>query len=1110
MKMTPPVKKFWSVPLLAAISLLGWLNFAAGAAPALPTLKPAGLPLYFEANQGQADSPARFIARGRNSLFLISPATAQFVLAKTSASPAASARSVKLQFLGANNRAPVSGAEELSGKINYFVGDDPAHWRTGVATFARVRVRQLYPGINLDYHGNQRRLEYDFTVAPGADPHAIAIRFEGADKVSINPAGELVLNLGNGEIVQPKPLMYQTVRGARREVAGGYKMLDSRTVSFAIGDHDRRQALVIDPLLSYATYFGGNGADAAWAVAVDPNDGSVYVAGQTTSTQFKNWVIPPGSVQTNFQGGSITGDAFVAKLDNLGTNLLYLAYLGGSGEDLATAITVDGQGNAYVAGATASPNFPTTTNAPERHISGTATAGGYPLDSFIAKLNPGGSNLLYSTYLGGSAADGATAIALDSSNNVYMTGYTYSTNLPATPGAYQTSLQATNWAYQAYYNANAFLAEIAASGTNLLYVSYFGGTNFDAGEGIAVDRSNCVYVDGFTGSVNFPNTNSFQKYLNGTTNATRAYDAFVAKFTPGFGNLAYATFLGGTNSEVAYRLAVDGSGKAYATGWTDSTNFPNTVNLPGLANGLANNAVYGYPVTTNAFLTQVVWNGTNAAIGYSAVFGGTNFGIDIGYGVTLDPAGDAFVVGATTATNFPANAPDALAAANTGGFDAFVTVFSPNAGALLYSGCLGGAANDFGYGIAADSAGNAYFVGQTLSANFPTNDARQAALNGTSDAFLAEIILTVVPPDIATQPTNQSAGVGSTVNLAVSVTGTPPFTYQWQVQKTNLTWTNLVNGGSISGAADATLTIRDAQTNNSGPYQVIVTNYAGAVTSSVAVLTVTNVLPVITTQPESQTVGVGSSVSFSVYGIDGTLPEFFQWLKDGTILMNGTNVSGSVLYGATNNVLTIANVQTNDAGTYWLAITNPAGVVTSSQAVLTVVTFPTILVPPTNQIAGLGAVVNFSVTAAGLEPLSYRWLMDGTNAVGGPISGANTNATLTLTNTQIGDSGRSFSVIVTNLAGAVTSSPPAVLTVLAAPRFTSITSEGGTNFNISGGGGTNRGAFYVLTTTNLALPLTNWTSRGSSFFDSQGSFNFTYSLTNTLPQEFLILQMQSP
>ncbi len=278
-------KKFrFAKSILAGFAGAGWLGLLAAAAAAQTAVLPASLPLYFEANRGQVDSTAQFIARGSDSQFLISPDAAQFVLFRMTAPRSFSARMLRMQFVGANDGAQISGAEELPGKINYLIGSEPARWQTGVATFAKVRVGEIYPGVNLTYYGNRRQLEYDFTVAPGADPGVIAIRFDGADRISINPAGDLVLKLGDREIRQPKPVIYQMAGGSQKEITGGYKILDAHTVAFAVSDYDHSLPLVIDPILSYSTYFGGNADDVAWAVAVDTN-GFVYVAGQTLSAQ---------------------------------------------------------------------------------------------------------------------------------------------------------------------------------------------------------------------------------------------------------------------------------------------------------------------------------------------------------------------------------------------------------------------------------------------------------------------------------------------------------------------------------------------------------------------------------------------------------------------------------------------------------------------------------------------------------------------------------------------------------------------------------------------------------------------------------------------------------
>ena len=1064
---------------------LGLLVLPAPAAQ--PVAMPANLPLYFEANQGQANVPAQFIARGLNYQFLIAPTEAQIVLRKTTAESAV----VRMQFVGANAQAPVSGDAELPGKINHLTGNDPAQWRVGLAMFAKVRVSGLYPGVNLVYYGNQQQLEYDFDIAPGANPQAIAIHFDGADKISVNAQGELILSLAGGEIRQPKPVIYQVMDGVRKEIAGGYRLVDAHTVAFAIGQYDRSQPLVIDPVLSYSTYFGGSAGETAYAVALDAS-GNVYITGQTFSKEFSttNTFSTPGAFQTNFAGGKLTGDAFVFKLYASNGVPAYITYLGGSADDGAFGVAVDAAGNAYVTGFTDSPDFPVTNSIPggvpglpnSTNISGILdkSFGYYPVDAFVTELDPSGSKLIYSTYLGGSGMDCGLGIAVDTAGAAYVTGFTYSSNFPTV-----NALQKQACTNSFYFNANAFIAKISPGGTNLAFSTYFGGINFDEGRGIAVDtNTGCVYVTGFTASTNFPTvnavvqqlvwtnievtrsstnyvpiTNSLDGYLlNGClTNKTSSFDAFVAKFDSTGTNLLYSTFLGGTNNDMAYSIAVDTNGAAYVTGWTVSTNFPNTLgtSIPGLHSFVATNISLGV-LATNVFLTKivtVVTNGTtNAVIAWSAVFGGE--GVDIGYGVAVDPAGEVFVTGSASSTNFPTfNVPTLMRYTNSGKSDAFVIAFNTNATALLYSTYLGGKKNDYGYGIAVYTNGDAYVVGQTLSTNFLTLIADYPTRNGTNDAFLTKIMLTVQPPVITTQPPiSQTNSVGSFMLFSVTNSGTPPFFFQWQVgtnvvvvtnlvDGTNLVVTNLmdarnlVNGGNISGATtnssatNSVLTIGPAQVTNSGFYQLIVTNYGGSVTSIIAGLTVTNVPPTITLQPLSQTNGVGTTVTLAVIAT-GTPPFSYQWWVNGTNLVeNGTIKNGPTISGATSNVLTIKNVQLTNGGSYTVIVTNIAGSATSSNAVLTVLSSPVIEVQPTptNQVMAVGSTAAFFVNAIGTVPLHYQWWLNGTNLVkngiiknGPTISGATTNV-LIIRNVQTNDSG-SYTVSVMNIAGSVTSS----------------------------------------------------------------------------------------
>ena len=472
---------------------------------------------------------------------------------------------------------------------------------------------------------------------------------------------------------------------------------------------------------------------------------------------------------------------------------------------------------------------------------------------------------------------------------------------------------------------------------------------------------------------------------------------------------------------------------------------------------------------------------------------------------------------------------------NSGGNDVFVAAFNTSDFSPVYSVCLGGTSDDFGYGIAVDSSNNVYIVGQTLSTNFLTYNAPFTTRNGTNDAFLARIMWFVPPPVIVTQPASQTNSTGSSIAFSVGVdqSGTPPFSYQWQVAVTTnqvtvtnqmtvtnqvtvtnivsgtnlvtltnvvaltnvvtttdvVTWTNLVNGGNISGATTNALIINPAQTTNSGSYSVIVTNYGGSATSSSATLSITNVSPLITVQPPTnQLVGVGTTAQIAVTAI-GTALLSYQWMLGGTNLVNGTNLppGGYNISGATSNVLTISNVQTNNAATnYSVIITNIKGSATSSNAALTVQISPVILTQPASVSNAVGATAIFSVNVVGMVPLSYHWRVNGTNLMpGGNISGATTNSSLVITNTQTTNSGNYYSVVITNRAGS-TNSADALLTVTNIPPIITTQPLSQTN-----GGGTT--AVLFVTATGTAPLRYQWQRSGTNLVNEPGHINSTTS-----------------
>jgi hypothetical protein len=1034
-------------PALAGLAL-GLLALAARAQSAASL----DLPLYFEAGKNQSE----YRASGSGYEFRISAGGVQIALRDSDSRTA----TAEMEFAGANARAQIAGGGELPGRINYLIGDDASKWQTGLPTFAKVQVTEIYPGINLVYHGNQQRLEYDFAIAPSANPNFIKMRFAGVDKISLAPQGELVLKTGAGEIRQPEPDIYQTFAGIRKVVPGNYKILDAQTVGFETGAYDHSAPLVIDPVLSYSTFFGGTTRNVAWAIALDTNNDDVYIAGQTLAKQF----FTSGAEQTNFGGGTYLGDAFIARFGNPATNLIYLTYLGGQSDDAALGLAVDAAGNAFVAGYTQSTNFPVTTNAFQVHNRSRRTGlGTFFPDAFVAELDPSGSNLVYSTYLGGDASDAAYGIALDAADDAYVTGFTVSTNFPVMPkpGALQTQLACSN---NVYYNVNAFLSEITNGGGALVYSTYLGGTNFDVGKAVAVDSSNNVYVAGYTASYNFPVWSTptnypWLHYLNGATNKLdrHRFDGFVTKFPPltnqpsSITNLIYSTFLGGTNDDVINGLAVDGSGNAYVTGWTCSTNFPVTTTPTGLYSYLTTNGIRFPPRATNVFLTKISPDGSN--ILDSTVFGGKR--IDIGNQVVLDAAGDMFVVGSENSTNFPtANAFGSLLATNSlkrGVYDAFVTAISSNWSSVYYSVGLGGNKDTYGYGIAVDPATtNVFLTGITSCTNFPTQNASRFWFNGTNfingtnyingadlsnktNAFLAEITFTYMTPlSIAVQPTNTTIGLGGSTNLSVTVNGTTgPLTYQWQTNGVNL-----ANGQHFLGVNSSTLIITNAQLSDSGTNYGVIVGYGPGLSLMESNITLTvSSYPVITTSLTNQTVGAGATVTFST--ATSGKPLFYGWLKNPTnapytLLKNSSRISG-----ATTGTLTIKDAQTNDTALYYVLVANnpvlksDGTLVTNfidSYSYLTVLPTPFIITGPTNQTVGPGSTVNFTVVASG-APLSYKWSTNGgvTFLTNGSTFSGVTNSTLTITNAQPSDAG-TYTVYVSN--GIEPTNVSAILTVL--------------------------------------------------------------------------------
>jgi hypothetical protein len=752
------------------------------------------LPQSFEANQGQTDPRVKFTSSGSGySLFLTgSSAVLSLTKAAETVQPRLGLYSprdamqqvrapgktdvVRMELVRANPSARVSGADQLPGTANYLIGNNPANWHANVPTYAKVRYSGVYDGIDLVYYGNQGQLEYDFVVAPQADPKAIRLHFAGASKLSLTADGDLSIQAENGQIAFHRPVVYQEIDGQRLSVPGQFTRLASRDVSFSLGSYDHKRPLIIDPVLAYSTYLGGTKGDGAGGVAVD-SEGNAYIAGSTNSSNFP---VTEGVYQA--KNISNTSKAFITKLNPTGTALIYSTYLGGSGNDGAGPIALDSSGDVYVGGSTSSANFPVTQGA---YL--TTNVGG----GFVAKLNPAGTGLLYSTYFGA----GVGGLAIDGSGAVYLAGSTSSSTFPVTAGALRTTFVPNESAF-----AIGYVSKLSPSGAALVYSTYLGGSGglglvSDGGDfvrAIAVDSGGNAYVTGFTFSVDFPVTpGAFQT----KDNEDQTWTGYVSKLNPTGTGLVYSTYLGGSgsgdNGEFVNGIALDSAGDAYVAGETWSPDFP-TANAFESVNPafVFCIPIFGYNwqqceqnvglFGSSGFVTKL--NPAGSALVYSTFLGGTppsqdqvqNSG-DAAGSIAVDSAGNAYVTGAAQSTDFPVT-PGAFQVTNnnaiSGNNTGFVTEFDPN-GALLYATYLGGTTSDAIGAITVDGAQNAYVAGSANSNNFPvTPGAFQTYMKNPSQgtAFVAKLDLNSPPSTVATTTTITSSANPQSPGLPITFT----------------------------------------------------------------------------------------------------------------------------------------------------------------------------------------------------------------------------------------------------------------------------------------------------------------------------------------------------
>jgi hypothetical protein len=772
------------------------LNAAATAHPASPAEQSriaatfGSLPLSFEPNLGQTDPQVKFLSRNSHYNLFLTANEAVFTLpvASREGAPRGAMRAQKLRptaqavlrmkMVGANPAPQVAGETQLAGHSNYLIGRDASKWVRDADQYARVNYRGIYPGVDLTFYGQQRQLEFDFIVQPGASPNSIALSVEGAKKIATDPSGDIVLASAAGDLRLHKPVAYQ-MQGDLRQPVDARFVVKGTEVAFAVGDYDRGRELVIDPSFLYATYLGAGAEDDGYAVAVD-SAGSAYVTGQTSSPGFPvNHALPPPN-------GALQGtvDAFVTKFSADGTSLAYSTYLGGTGVDSGNAIVLDVLKQAYVAGTTNSTDFPLAgTSAQVTKNGGT--------DAFVAVLNATGNGLVYSTYLGGSADEIGFGVAEDATG-IYVAGSTSSNDFNTTPNALQPNFRSGTGVSP----TDGFVVKINSVTGGLAYSSYLGGTGNDIATGIAVDGLHNIYVTGVTLSTDFPvfgtapYADGHQCGTDGTCNGGKD-DSFVTQIKSDFSQYNYSTYLGGSSFDDANQIVVDSSGNAYVVGITSSTDFPTTAS--------AFQKTLGGTGASNAYVTKL--NPAGSAFVYSTYVGGT--GTDNGLNIALDGSGNAYITGSTTSSDFPktSGAPQATLG---GGKDAFVTELKADGtGPLLFSTFLGGSKEEdhFLAGIAVDGSNNVYVTGDTLSPDFPVtgNAFKKTYTNscgGTNpcrDAFVVKYsplapqftvtVGAITPGAISRGSTGTatvtitSTGAAGTVNLAcniVSAAAAPP------------------------------------------------------------------------------------------------------------------------------------------------------------------------------------------------------------------------------------------------------------------------------------------------------------------------------------------------
>lgn len=715
------------------------------------------IPLTFEVNRGQTDPKVKFLSRRKGyTAFLTSggmvlslhPSTSGEESAQLRANPRTSRRpaSVELKLMGAAKNPTVVGEDLQPGKVNYFFGNDPTKWKTNIATYGRVRYKNVYSGIDVLYYGNHRQLEYDFEIQAGADPAQIQFEVNGVDQCELDAEGNLLLTLGSQQFHLQSPSVYQQSNNQRMVVNGSYVLTDSKHFAFKVASYDPKSPLVIDPVLIYSTYLGSSDDEAITGLAVD-SVGSLYVGGFAQSVDFP--VTSPGPLASG------NDHAFVAKLDPTGSYLVYADYIGGSSMDLGYALTIDAEDDVYLAGSTSSNNFPTVNAYQATNL------GSY--NTFLTEISADGASILYSTYLGGNGSDWLSAVAIDAVSDVYLTGYTSSTNFPMV-NAYQSTVSPNQGGN---YGFNGFVTKFEPGGSSLAYSTYIGGSSnvqysvcdcWGAPEsvivGLALDSSENAYIAGNTNTYNFPTTSGAYESINTAPN--NSVIGFVTKFSSS-GSLDYSTYFYESSGYITNlnAIAVDGSGSAYVTGMA-----ANDGTFPVTSTSICNPALGAE--CDWAFVTK--FDATASTLLYSTFLGPNNSASPAA--IALDQNNDAYVLATTSSSSFVGANP---IESYTGGYDLLLTEIDPSASSELFATYLGGAggAGQTGESMSLDSSGDVYVAGTTTSTDFPTTPGAFQTQSGGNSDLISGFVMKIGPaaaPAVSLTPYSlqYATSIGST------------------------------------------------------------------------------------------------------------------------------------------------------------------------------------------------------------------------------------------------------------------------------------------------------------------------------------------------------------